>query len=112
MIGPWRYGNGQGRGAASRPGSEFDTFLFAPIGDDGNDSGMQLSVLSALARQGTDPWEEAGRLAGLPDEMAARELTALIAALPTGASARPDGGSGWARRRRPPDSWAAPAAGA
>ena len=90
MIAQWRYGSEQGRGAASRPRPEFDTFLFAPIGDDGNDNGMQLSVLSALARQGTDPWEEAGRLAGLPDETATRELTALIAALPAGAAARPD----------------------
>jgi hypothetical protein len=33
-------------------GSEFDSFLYAPIGEDGN--GMPLSVLSALARLDVD----------------------------------------------------------
>ena len=45
-------------------GSEFDDFLFAPIGEDGNDT--PLSVLSALARLDVDPWEEAAELARLP----------------------------------------------
>ena len=45
-------------------GSEFDDFLFAPIGDDRND--MPLSVLSALARLDVDPWEEAAELARWP----------------------------------------------
>jgi hypothetical protein len=44
-------------GSASRLGSEFDDFLFAPIGEDRN--GMLLSVLSALARLDIDPWQEA-----------------------------------------------------
>jgi len=43
---------------------------------------MLLSVLSALARLGVDPWQEAAKLARLPLETAARQLTALIAALP------------------------------
>jgi len=34
--------------------SEFDDFLFAPIGDEKN--GMLLSVISALARLDLDPW--------------------------------------------------------
>jgi hypothetical protein len=69
-------------------GSEFDDFLLAPIGDDNN--GMQLSVLSALARLDVDPWEEAAALALLPRDAATRKLAALIAALPAGPSARPD----------------------
>jgi hypothetical protein len=74
---------------ASKIPSEFDAFLFAPIGDD-NDNGMQLSVLSALARQDVDPWEDAARLAVLSREAATHKLTAWIAALPQGKSPRPD----------------------
>ena len=69
-------------------GSEFDDFLLAPIGDDNN--GMQLSVLSALARLDVDPWEEAAALARLPRAAAASKLASRIAALPAGPSARPD----------------------
>ena len=69
-------------------GCEFDNFLLAPIGDDNN--GMQLSVLSALARLDVDPWEEAATLARLPGDTATRKLASLIAALPAGPSARPD----------------------
>jgi len=65
-------------------GSEFDDFLFAPIGDDGN--GMPLSVLSALARLDIDPWHEASKLAQLPAAAAIERLTSLIAALPEGPS--------------------------
>ncbi|MDR3436945.1 hypothetical protein [Telmatospirillum sp.] len=61
-------------------GSEFDDFLFAPLGEDGN--GMRLSVLSALARQDVDPWQEAARLAQLPKETAVQRLVSLIAGLP------------------------------
>lgn len=78
-------------GSASALRSEFDAFLFAPIGDD-NDNGMQLSVLSALARRNIDPWEEAARLSVLPSEAATRKLTELIAGLPGGKSTRPDAG--------------------
>jgi hypothetical protein len=69
-------------------GSEFDDFLYAPVGEDSN--GMLLSVLSALARLDVDPWEEAAQLAQLPEETAARKLVSLIAALPNGSSPRPD----------------------
>ena len=51
---------------------------------------LLLSVLSALARSDVDPWEEAAQLAQLPEDTAARKLVSLIAALPKGASARPD----------------------
>lgn len=78
-------------GSVSAISSEFDGFLYALIGDD-NGNGMQLSVLSALARQGVDPWEEAARLAVLSSEAATRKLTAWIAVQPDGKSTRPDAG--------------------
>jgi hypothetical protein len=78
-------------GSVSSLGSEFDDFLLASIGDDNN--GMQLSVLSALARLDVDPWKEAATLARLPGDAATRKLTSLIAALPAGPSARPDSGT-------------------
>jgi hypothetical protein len=76
--------------AAPVPSSTFETFLVASIGEDSADNGMQLSVLSALARQNLDPWEEAAHLACLPNETAIQKLAALIAALPKGRSTRPD----------------------
>ncbi len=60
--------------------SNLNRFLFADIGIEG--SGMPLSVLSALARLGLDPWQEAGRLARLPRLAAADGLAALITAMP------------------------------
>jgi hypothetical protein len=72
-------------------GSEFDTFLFAPIGKDRN--GMLLSVVSALARLEVDPWQEAGKLAQLPGEAATQRLASLIATLPDGPSAHLDPGT-------------------
>jgi hypothetical protein len=62
------------------PRSEFDAFLFAPVGTDAN--GMTLSVLSMLARTGVDPWGEAADLARLPGAKAIDTLISLIAALP------------------------------
>lgn len=72
-------------------GSEFNDFLFASIGEDGN--GMLLSVLSALARLDVDPWQEAASLARLPGAVATRRLASLLAALPEGPSARQDSGT-------------------
>ena len=46
-----------------------DPFLMGSFGVEEN--GMALSVLSALARLGLDPWAEAGRLAALPKQAAA-----------------------------------------
>lgn len=66
----------------ARPGSEFDAFLFAPVGDEG--SGHPLSVISALARLNLDPWQEAVSLSNLPTTAATQRLTSLIAALPSG----------------------------
>ncbi|NKX44471.1 hypothetical protein HCU73_07700 [Roseibacterium sp. KMU-115] len=42
----------------------FDGFLYATLGDDRR--GNAVSVLSALARLGLDPWDEAAALSGLP----------------------------------------------
>src|ERR1700678_839363 len=72
-------------------GSEFDSFLFAPIGEDRN--GLLLSVLSALARLDVDPWQEAARLALLPRDAAIQRLASLIAALPDSPSAHQDPGT-------------------
>jgi len=79
--------------SASLPklGSEFDAFLFSPVGDDKN--GMLLSVLSALARLDVDPWQEAANLARLPGSAATERLTALIAALPGQPAPQPDTGT-------------------
>ena len=68
--------------------SNLNGFLFADIGVEG--SGMPLSVISALARQGLDPWLEAGRLAKLPRTVAADGLARLIAALPASLWPMPD----------------------
>jgi hypothetical protein len=76
------------RASLSPLGSEFDGFLFAPIGEDSN--GMKVSVVSALARLDIDPWEEAARLARLPGKAPIERLAALIAALPDGQPAHPD----------------------
>jgi hypothetical protein len=62
--------------AKSPLGSEFDKFLFAPIGEDRN--GLQLSVVSLLARMNLDPWQEAGTLAGLSTEAAATRLASSL----------------------------------
>jgi hypothetical protein len=64
------------------PRSQFNEFLFASIGPEGN--GMPLSVVSALARLEIDPWQEAARLADLPKERAAAALDGLIRRLPAG----------------------------
>ena len=58
-------------------GKEFDGFLLAPVGEERN--GMTLSVLSALARLGVDPWEETAALAAMPRDRARQRLAALIA---------------------------------
>jgi hypothetical protein len=71
-------------------GSEFDSFLFAPIGVDGN--GLLLRVVSALARSDVDPWQEADELDRLPPEVAVHRLALLIAPLPDDPSTHRDAG--------------------
>jgi hypothetical protein len=72
-------------------GSEFGDFLYAPIGDDRNDT--PVSVLSALARLDIDPWQEASELARLPRDIAAQRLSASIAASSDGPAAHPEHGT-------------------
>jgi hypothetical protein len=62
--------------------SELNDFLFALIWEE--KSGLQLTVLSAFARLGLDPWKEAARLSELPKEAAIDALKGLIADFPGG----------------------------
>jgi hypothetical protein len=54
-------------------GHAYDAFLFESLGVQEN--GMDVSVLSAMARAGVDPWAEAKRLAALPRQAA---VTAIL----------------------------------
>lgn len=58
-------------------GTPFDGFLYANIGED--HTGQSVSVLSALARLGLDPWEEAADLSDLPREGASLRLASVLA---------------------------------
>jgi hypothetical protein len=71
---------------ASFQRSQFDDFLFTPIGCEAN--GMSLTVLSALARADVDPWGEAAGLAQMSRESATARATSLIARLPERPSSR------------------------
>ncbi|HEV3175206.1 MAG TPA: hypothetical protein VGZ72_04420 [Stellaceae bacterium] len=62
--------------------SEFNEFLFATVGEER--IGVPLSVLSAFARLGLDPWVEAARLSDLPKDSAVTRLSGAIASLPAG----------------------------
>ena len=62
--------------------SEFNEFLYAVVGEE--KSGIRLTVLSALARMGLDPWREAARLSDLPREAATSALAAMLHRLPEG----------------------------
>ena len=55
---------------------QYEPFLFAVVCDEAN--GMQLTLVSAIARTGVDPWGEAARIARLPRERAREVLIALI----------------------------------
>lgn len=57
-------------------GTAFDGFLYAALGEDRG--GNTVSVLSALARLGVDPWDEAADLLDLPREGARNRLDALL----------------------------------
>ena len=71
--------------------SEFNDFLYAPIGADRNE--IPLSVLSALTRLNLDPWKEAAELSDLPKDTATQRLATLIARLPGGQWAPADSGA-------------------
>ena len=64
------------------PPPQLDCFLHATIGVERN--GVNLSVLSLLARAGHDLWAEAARLAELPRDAAADSLANTFASLPAG----------------------------
>ena len=59
--------------------SAFNEFLWASTGIDEN--GAPVSVLSALARLGFDPWVEAARLTDLPKDAAIAALATLLTQL-------------------------------
>ena len=59
---------------------EMDSFLFASVGEEVD--GIPLSVLSALARLGVDPRDEAARLSRLTSKAAANRLARMFARLP------------------------------
>ena len=61
---------------------EFDAFLSAPVGEGAD--GVELSVMSALARIGLDPWSEAARLSDLPRDAAVEALALTLGKLPAG----------------------------
>jgi DNA-binding transcriptional regulator YiaG len=61
---------------------EYNAFLFAAVGEEA--VGLPLTVLTALARLGIDPWQEAARLSDLPRETAAQVFALTIAELPEG----------------------------
>ena len=64
---------------------EFEAFLYAEIGTE--DNGMVLTVASAFARLGLDPWHQAAVLARLSDVAATASLAALIGRLQSSVSA-------------------------
>jgi hypothetical protein len=64
--------------------SEFDPFLYAPVGEERN--GMLLSVLSALARLDVDPWQEAATLTKMTAQDATVRLASLLSSLPSDAA--------------------------
>ena len=59
----------------SRLESQYDAFLFASLSETDE---MRLSVLSVLARQDVDPWQEAARLTQLSREQAINSLASKI----------------------------------
>jgi len=62
--------------------TDLNDFLFTPIAADAD--GMHLTMLSALARAGVDPWHEAAALAALPRQDAAQKLEQMLATVPNG----------------------------
>jgi hypothetical protein len=55
---------------------EYDAFLYAVVGNEKN--GMQLTIASAIARSGADPWKEAARISKMPRDVAIQVLTRLM----------------------------------
>ncbi len=64
--------------------SDLNAFLFAEIGED--KAGLVLTVVSAMARSGLDPWVEAARLSALSPRAAAQMLVPVINGSSNGAN--------------------------
>jgi hypothetical protein len=54
----------------------FERFLYSSVGQD--EEGLPLSVLSLIARQDVDPWDEAAKLSQLPEKAAVMQLVSLL----------------------------------
>ncbi len=67
---------------------QFNAFLRAALWLDLD--AAPLSVLSALARLDVDPWEEAAKLASLPEASACAKLASMLANLPGGPAMHQD----------------------
>ncbi|WP_282170946.1 hypothetical protein [Ruegeria atlantica] len=65
----------ENKALGTRP-PEFERFLYAPVGEDRN--GYVVTVLSALARLGLDPWNETAELVKLRREEACARLEILL----------------------------------
>ena len=76
--------------ASARYNPVFNDFLYAHVADGA--TGTPVSLLSALARLGVDPWMEAAQLSKLPLESATQRLAALIGRLPAATLAPDDAG--------------------
>jgi hypothetical protein len=85
-------GNSAAKGTIQALGStldsRFDKFLYASIGESKDET--LHSVLSAIARQNLDPWEEADRLSHLSRRAAIDQLASIIAVSTVGLSEPPD----------------------
>jgi hypothetical protein len=62
--------------------SKFNDFLFGVVGQEKN--GSELTLLSAFARLGCDPWKEAATLSHLSRQSAVKTLALTIARIPEG----------------------------
>jgi hypothetical protein len=69
-----------GRDPFAFKNSAFDAFLYANVGTELN--GLELTILSILARLGKDPWAEAAALAYLPRAAAIDCLAGSISVMP------------------------------
>ena len=67
-------------GLSATSTTSLEQFVYADVAPEPN--GMSLSVLSALARRGLDPWQEARRLAELPAPAAVERLAKTLVGLP------------------------------
>jgi hypothetical protein len=67
-------------GSSTMSTTNLERFVYADVAHEPN--GMSLSVLSALARRGLDPWQEARRLAELPASAAVDRLAQTLVGLP------------------------------